>query len=113
MPSVRDRIRGTGRLPRSAGQGSDIPLFPVRHRLDPDTERRSHVAPQPSEEPRLPDVPSLGSRGRLTPSGIRALLIHAHDEAARAFYERFDFEPSPTDPLHLFLLLKDLRRALR
>lgn len=45
--------------------------------------------------------------------GIRALLVHAQDEAARAFYERFDFEPSPTDPLHLFLLLKDLRRALR
>lgn len=45
--------------------------------------------------------------------GIRALLIHAKDEDARTFYERFDFERSPTDPLHLFLLLKDLRRALR
>ena len=43
--------------------------------------------------------------------GIRVLLTHAKDERARAFYERFDFEPSPTDPLHLMLLLKDLRRA--
>lgn len=42
-------------------------------------------------------------------AGIRALLVHAKDEEARAWYERFDFEPSPTDPCHLFLLLKDLR----
>jgi hypothetical protein len=27
----------------------------------------------------------------------------------RRFYLRFDFEPSPTDPLHLMLLLKDAR----
>ena len=44
--------------------------------------------------------------------GVRALLVHAQDEEARAFYEHFDFEPSPTDPLHLFLLLKDLRHAI-
>jgi GNAT superfamily N-acetyltransferase len=42
-------------------------------------------------------------------AGIRALAVHAKDEAARKFYEHFDFVPSPTDPLHLFLLLKDLR----
>lgn len=45
--------------------------------------------------------------------GVRALLVHAKDEGARAFYMRqAEFEPSPTDPLHLFLLLKDLRKAL-
>lgn len=45
--------------------------------------------------------------------GIRALLIHAKDEEARAFYMSFaEFEPSPTDPLHLFLLMKDLRKAI-
>jgi GNAT superfamily N-acetyltransferase len=44
--------------------------------------------------------------------GARAVLVHAKDEEARAFYERFDFEPSPTDPLHLFLLMKDLRASL-
>jgi GNAT superfamily N-acetyltransferase len=42
-------------------------------------------------------------------AGIRALLVHAKDEAARAWYLRYDFEASPTDPLHLFLLLKDVR----
>ncbi|MCI1710869.1 MAG: GNAT family N-acetyltransferase [Chiayiivirga sp.] len=43
-------------------------------------------------------------------AGIRALAVHAKDEKARAFYRHFDFVDSPTDPLHLFLLLKDLRR---
>ena len=42
--------------------------------------------------------------------GIRALAAHAKDDTARAFYEHFGFMSSPTDPLHLFLLTKDLRR---
>ena len=45
-------------------------------------------------------------------AGIRALAVHAKDEEARRFYEHFDFVPSPTDPLHLFVLLKDVRRAI-
>ena len=44
-------------------------------------------------------------------AGIRALAAHAKDEEARRFYEHFDFVPSPTDPLHLFVLLKDVRRT--
>lgn len=42
--------------------------------------------------------------------GIRALAVHAKDDRARAFYQRFDFVSAPTDPLHLFALIKDLRR---
>jgi GNAT superfamily N-acetyltransferase len=42
--------------------------------------------------------------------GIRALLVHAKDEAAKAFYQRYDFEPLPGHPLHLVLLLKDTRK---
>jgi len=45
--------------------------------------------------------------------GARAVLVHAKDDEARAFYQHFDFEPSPTDPLHLFLLMKDLRAILQ
>lgn len=45
-------------------------------------------------------------------AGIRALAVHAKDEEARRFYEHFDFVPSPTDPMHLFVLLKDVRRVL-
>jgi GNAT superfamily N-acetyltransferase len=44
--------------------------------------------------------------------GIRAFAVHAKDESARRFYEHFDFVASPTDPLHLYVLLKDLRRSL-
>ncbi|MEI7538718.1 MAG: GNAT family N-acetyltransferase [Comamonadaceae bacterium] len=42
-------------------------------------------------------------------AGIRALLVHAKDESARNWYLQWEFEPSATDPLHLFLLLKDLK----
>ena len=45
--------------------------------------------------------------------GVRALLVHARDERAAAFYARHGFEPSPTDPLHRVLLIKDLRASLR
>jgi GNAT superfamily N-acetyltransferase len=45
--------------------------------------------------------------------GVRAVMVHAKDEAARRFYEHFDFDPSPVDPLHLFLLTKEIARLLR
>lgn len=45
-------------------------------------------------------------------AGIRALAVHAKDEDARRFYEHFDFIASPTDSLHLFVLLKDVRRMV-
>lgn len=45
-------------------------------------------------------------------AGIRCLLVHAKDDAARRWYESWDFEPSPTDPYHLFLMLKDLKAML-
>lgn len=45
--------------------------------------------------------------------GIRAFAVHAKDESAKRFYERFGFVPSATDPLHLFRLIKDLRRSLQ
>lgn len=43
-------------------------------------------------------------------AGIRAFAVHAKDDRARAFYRHFGFVESPTDPLHLFALVKDLRR---
>ena len=45
-------------------------------------------------------------------AGIRAVLVHAKDDSARQWYRGFDFQPSPTDPYHLYLMLKDLRMAL-
>jgi predicted N-acetyltransferase YhbS len=46
-------------------------------------------------------------------AGIRAFAVHAKDDKAKAFYEHFDFVPSPSDPYHLFRLLKDLRTGLK
>jgi GNAT superfamily N-acetyltransferase len=45
-------------------------------------------------------------------AGIRALAVHAKDEQARRYYEQFDFAPSPADPRHLLVFLKDIRRRL-
>ena len=44
--------------------------------------------------------------------GVRALLVHALHEQARAFYAHFHFEPSPTDPQHLLLLINGARTVL-
>ena len=45
--------------------------------------------------------------------GVRALAVHAKDERAGDFYRHFGFTPSPTDPRHLFMLIKDIRIAAR
>ena len=45
-------------------------------------------------------------------AGIRAFAVHAKDDDAKRFYEKFDFIPSPVDPMHLFVLLKDVRRII-
>ena len=45
--------------------------------------------------------------------GVRAVLVHAIDDSARKFYQHFNFDPSPIDPFHLMLLMKDLRKALK
>ena len=42
--------------------------------------------------------------------GVRVLLVHAKHERAKQWYERYGFEESPTDTLHLMLLMKDIRR---
>ena len=45
--------------------------------------------------------------------GARVLLVHAKHEAAKAWYLQYGFEESPTDPLHLLMLLKDVRAFLQ
>lgn len=44
--------------------------------------------------------------------GVRAILVHALHDQARAFYGHFDFTSSPTDPLHVLLLIKDVRALI-
>ncbi len=45
-------------------------------------------------------------------AGIHALLVHAKDENAGAFYTHLGFEPFPDEPLTLYRLLKDIRSML-
>jgi len=44
--------------------------------------------------------------------GIRGLLVHALDDAARRLYQHLGFDPSPLDPMTLMITLADLRAAL-
>ena len=45
--------------------------------------------------------------------GARAIMVHAIDSDAVAFYSKFGFEHSPVDPKQLVLLMKDLRATLK
>lgn len=47
--------------------------------------------------------------------GCRALLVHAESDEARDFYMHLvpEFDTSPTDDLHLVLLMKDIRKTFR
>lgn len=47
--------------------------------------------------------------------GCRGLLVHAEGAQARSFYLHLlpEFEQSPTDELHLVLLMKDIIRTLK
>ena len=40
--------------------------------------------------------------------GARAVLVHAIDAEAKAFYQHFGFEECTVDDLHLMLLIKDM-----
>lgn len=45
--------------------------------------------------------------------GMRALIVHAKNEEAVQFYKKFDFDPSPTNPFHLFLSMKTIKKNLQ
>jgi GNAT superfamily N-acetyltransferase len=46
-------------------------------------------------------------------AGIPAFAVHAKDDEAKSFYEHFGFTSLPSDPYHLFRLLKDIRIGLK
>jgi GNAT superfamily N-acetyltransferase len=45
-------------------------------------------------------------------AGVRALLVHALGQSAKAFYEHYGFEESPVDPMTLMLRLHGARKAV-
>jgi GNAT superfamily N-acetyltransferase len=46
-------------------------------------------------------------------AGLRAFVIHAKNDAPRAFYQQYDFQPLPENPLHLYRLISDIGRDLK
>jgi len=46
-------------------------------------------------------------------AGIRILAVYTKHKRARSFYGHFGFRPSPSDPLHLLVLLKDLKIGVK
>jgi GNAT superfamily N-acetyltransferase len=96
---------GTARLVKGQPQGKPVPVV-ILGRLAVDERHQGKGIGRSLLQDAL-----LRSAGAAQAVGIRALLVHAHEEA-REFYLRFGFEPSPTDPLHLILLMKDVSRFL-
>lgn len=45
-------------------------------------------------------------------AGLRALFVHAKDDDAASFYQKYAFTPSPANPLHLFLPLTALKKII-
>ena len=45
-------------------------------------------------------------------AGIRAFVVHAKDEQARAYYAHFGFADGFSDPLHLYVLVKEIKQHL-
>lgn len=124
---VRGALALLGHLPRRPGRRLLGPrLAGVQHRDVVGKVRRNMADPVPAillsrlavdrkeqghglDKNLLRDA-ILRSAGASEIIGVRA-LVHALDDTARALYAHFDFIPSPTDPLHLLLLIKDARSA--
>jgi len=45
-------------------------------------------------------------------AAVRAFMVHAKDEEAKALYERFGMIACPDNPFHLYLLMKDITRLI-
>jgi GNAT superfamily N-acetyltransferase len=96
---------GTARLGKGQPRGRPIPVV-ILARLAVDARHQGRGVGRSLLQDAV-----LRVVGAAEAVGIRALVVHAYEEA-REFYLRFGFEPSPTDPLHLILLMKDVSRCL-
>jgi len=96
----------TARLLKGQPAGRPIPVI-VLARLAVDRSHQGHGVGRSLLQDAM-----LRSAAVAESIGVRAVVVHAMTEEARAWYLRFGFEVSPTDPLHLILLMKDLKRFL-
>jgi predicted N-acetyltransferase YhbS len=95
-----------GRLVRGLAAGQPVPVVLLGRLAVDATWQGRHVG----RSLLLDAMARVVAAGELI--GVRAVLVHAIDERARAWYAQFGFERSPTHPLHLALLIKDLRATL-
>jgi hypothetical protein len=57
---------------------------------------------------------SLGERDAAALRGVaHDVRVGARGEAAKDWYMQYSFEESPTDPLHVMMLMKDMRAFLK
>ena len=54
----------------------------------------------------------LRTLGAAESIGVRALLVHALSDKAKAFYQRYGFHPSPIEPMTLMITLAEALKAL-
>lgn len=45
-------------------------------------------------------------------AALRAVVVHAKDDSAKRFYERFGFTSSPANPYHLFMMIDDIKASI-
>jgi predicted N-acetyltransferase YhbS len=95
----------TARMRKGQPRESSVPVV-ILARLAVDRAHQGHGLGRSLLQDAL-----LRSVGAARSVGIRALIVHAHEQAAD-FYARFGFESSPTDRLHLVMLMKDVARFL-
>lgn len=96
---------GTARLLKGQPTGRSVPVV-ILARLAVDQRHQGREIGRSLLQDAL-----LRCMGAAEAVGIRALVVHSHAEA-KGFYERFGFESSPSDPLHLILLMKDIEKFL-
>lgn len=98
----------TARLAAGAGR-YPIPVV-ILTRLGVDLSEQGRGVGRALVRDAVLQVAAVGTR-----IGVRGLLIHAESPEAARFYQHFDaaFEPMPGDPLHLVLLMKNIRAAVR
>jgi predicted N-acetyltransferase YhbS len=96
----------TERLMRGQSKHQPVPAILIG-RLAVDNDHQGHRVGRSLLQDAL-----LRSATAADSIGARAAIVHAISDRAVSFYERFGFEASPTDPHHLILLMKDLRKLL-
>jgi GNAT superfamily N-acetyltransferase len=98
-----EAARGTTRLAKGQPPGAPIPVA-ILARLAVDQGHQGQGLGRSLLQDAL-----LRCAGAAQRVGIRALVVHSHEKSA-GFYRGFGFEPSPADPFHLILLMKDIER---